>query len=599
MTESEPTSERRWRFPPRLRIWLLATLLLWAVAVGVLLFSAQRDARAGESALRSVADLDDPTAIDLDELGRALSDGKSSLNRADRRLGNVALAPLRIVPVVGRQLASTRALVATSSDVVNELEPLVAEAQGVRDDPNRADKVAFLRSVEERLGRLDAVIDAVDLGPSDNLVAPLADGRLELQDRLVVLSDDIDQYRAVAEGMASFLDDGTYLILGSNNSEMRLGSGMHLSVGRLTMSGGEFDLPGLESSEDFEPITGAVVLDEDVAARWGYLGLEDDIRKLGYSARFDEHVAPQALELWRAATGEELDGVLLLDPFVLDALLTVLGGVELDGERFDSSNTLEYLLQDQYAQFDFEDIDGIEVDVDEKEELREERRDRLSVLAAAVADEFGTAAWDPIDLIRALQPVAAGRHLMAYSRDDAEQAGWRAMGIDGALTGDDTGVFWLNTGASKLDPFLDVKVDVVTEIDGDARRVDVTVTTFNGATADLPNYAQGPWLSLSLPEPSSYRGRLAFYAPNGVTDAGFIGGVGVDVFGPDGPLLLVSSQPRTIRPGRTSTIRFYYVIPASRPSVDILPSGRFPSVQWNWDGESFDDSQRRTITFGG
>ncbi len=575
----------RWRI-----LWVAVTLVLWGLASALLLASAADDARAGEAALRTIADLDDPTEIDLMAVERSLTEGERYLQDAAKTLVNPVLLPVRILPIAGRQWRSARALVEVSGSVVAELQPIVSEANQIKQDPNAADKVAFLRDVEAGLGRLQTVVAEADLGPSDGLVAPLAEARSELATRLLDLEGRADQYRSVTAGLASFLDGGTFLLLGSNNAEMRVGSGMHLSVGRLTVADGDFDLPGLTSSEDLAPIEGAQVLDADVAARWGFLGVDDDFRKLGYSARFDEHVAPQALELWEAATGERLDGVVLLDPFVFTALLGVLGPIELEGETYDETNVLDYLLQEQYEAFDIE-ADGREATL--------ERRDRLSVLASAVTDLFGTTRWDPIELIRALRPVAEGRHLMAFSADPVEQAGWSSLSVDGALSGDETGVFWLNTGASKLDPFLDVDVEVVTTLDGEHRLVEVQVSTTNNASSALPQYTVGPWEAYELPEAGAYRGRLAWYAPNGVLDAAFVGDVDVDVFGPDGPLLLVATQPMTILPGDTVVMRFTYLLPVGREAVVVLPSGRFPATSWVWDGSAFDDAIERTVTLGG
>ncbi len=68
--------------------------------------------------------------------------------------------------------------------------------------------------------------------------------------------------------------------------------------------------------------------------------------------------------------------------------------------------------------------------------------------------------------------------------------------------------------------------------------------------------------------------------------------------GPDGRLWLVSVEQMIVRPGRTTTIRFEYTVPVERTAIEILPSGRFPLVTWNWEGQTFDDAERREVTLG-
>ena len=225
--------------------WFLFTFLVWLALTSGTLFRAQKEARAGEVALRSVADLSDPTAIDLDEVAHSLQVGQANLESAEGRLNSSILWPLRPLPFVGRQLASTSALVGTAQDLTEVVGPLITDVQAARNDPNGLDRIAFLRRVADQLGDLEQVIASADLGPEDGLVGPLAEGRAELAAQLVELADRGAAYRVVTDGLAAFLEEGNYLLLGSNNSEMRLGSGMHLSVGRLTTSDGRLDLVDL------------------------------------------------------------------------------------------------------------------------------------------------------------------------------------------------------------------------------------------------------------------------------------------------------------------------------------------------------------------
>jgi len=559
--------------------WLLLTLLLWFGAVAYLVYVAQGHARNGEAALRSVGDLveaEDLATIDLAAAEINLRQGQEELGAARSAIDSPIVRAMGFVPVVGRQLSSARALIHTSHDVAGLLLPIVESANEARNDPNALDRVAFLQTTSEQLGALEANLAAADLGPTENLIGPLLDGRAELEEQLGDLATQTADYRIITSGLALFLDGSNYLVLGANNAEMRIATGMYLSVGSLTVADGEFDLPDLTPSQDLFPVEGVDVIDKDVADRWGFLSPSNDFRKLGYSARFDAFAGPQAVAMWEATTGETMDGAIALDPFVLDALLDVLGPVEVEGEIFDSGRALSYLLQDQYAEFESEE--------------RDERRDRLSVLAAAVVAKIGSSAWDPIELISALRPLAKGRHILVYSSDPAQQAAWSKLGVDGSMNGDETGVFLLNLGGSKLDPFVGVSVAATSIIDGAGRVVTFEVTINNRAPEfGLPDYTVGPWESLELPVAGSYSGRLAVYAPGVATEASFDTGESFVAFGPDGPLLLGASESFIVGPGQEKRLRYSYRIPLALEQLTVVPSARFPATSWTWNDRSFND----------
>ncbi len=65
---------------------------------------------------------------------------------------------------------------------------------------------------------------------------------------------DAAEYEVITGGLASFFGDSTYLVLGANNAEMQIGGGMHLSVGRVVVIDGDFELPGLEPSASIFPV---------------------------------------------------------------------------------------------------------------------------------------------------------------------------------------------------------------------------------------------------------------------------------------------------------------------------------------------------------
>lgn len=568
----------------RLLKWLVITLVIWALVAGYLAYDAQGHARAAEGSLRRVADVasGDLAEVDFEAVQRDLNNGVAELTDARRSISSPILSALGPVPVIGRQLRSARALIVSSEELAVALQPLIESARVAQAEPNALDRVEFLNETSRLLEGVVTVASDADLGPSANLVAPLASARAELEEQLAELAVDAAEYEVITTGLASFFDDSTYLVLGANNSEMQLGGGMPLSVGRVVVVNGDFELPGLESSQELFPIPTTPIVDADVAANWGLLLPSNDFRKLNYSMRFSQFAGPQALDMWEADMGERLDGVLMIDPFVLDAILDVVGEVEVEGEVFTSGGALSYLLQEQYAVFDDGD--------DDAGDLTEERRDRLSLIANAAVDKLASSSWDPIDLLEALRPLARGRHIMLYSDRADEQLAWTQLGVDGSVPLGGTAVTLINNGGAKIDPFMSLRVEAAFVDAADGRSVSYDIVVENRAPAEgLPRYTVGPWRTVGLDAPGTYFGQLAVMVPGYAENARFRDGQPLAVSGADGPLSLNATTSFSVAPGSSERFTFEFDLPSAAVSLRLIPSARFPAVPWSWGGQEVTD----------
>lgn len=568
----------------RILRWVALTVVLWLGAAAYLTYDAQGHARNAEASLRRVSDVagGDLAAVDFEAVETDLGAGIAELGQARDSISSPIVGALGSVPVIGRQLRSAEALIVASDDLAAALQPLVASARIAQDEPNALDRVAFLQDTSDQLGTLQRVAANADLGPSENLVGPLFNARQELSQQLAELAVDAAQYETITTGLASFFDDSTYLVLGANNAEMQIGGGMPLSVGRVAIVAGDFELPGLLSSAEEFPVPVTPLVDDDVQANWGGLIPSNDFRKLNYSMRFSDFGGPQALDMWEANTGERLDGVLMIDPFVLDAILSVVGEVEVEGEVFDSGGALSYLLQEQYAVFDDGD--------DDAGDLTDDRRDRLSLIANAAVEKLAVSSWDPIELLEALRPLARGRHIMLFSDRADEQSTWIELGVAGEVPDNGTSVVLINNGGSKLDPFLSLRVSTSTSDEGSERLVTYDIEVENRAPDEgLPRYSVGPWRAVGLDTPGTYFGQLAVLVPGYVADASFVGSGLASISGPDGPLFLTATRPFSVAPGSTESFTFEFALPSSAPTLRLIPSARFPAAPWTWRGEEITD----------
>jgi hypothetical protein len=167
-----------------------------------------------------------------------------------------------------------------------------------------------------------------------------------------------------------------------------------------------------------------------------------------------------------ASNTSPVDGVISADPVALQALLGVLGPLEVKGwdEPLTGENTARVLMHDSYVRQGGESP---------------ERLTLLSDVTLGVWQKLTAASLpSPKALADALAPSAQRRHLQVWMRDPAEQRYIDRIGISGAVPpvqGDSLGIVLNNMSESKIDYFLHRKTIVTTVIDPTAQTVRTTV----------------------------------------------------------------------------------------------------------------------------
>ena len=103
------------------------------------------------------------------------------------------------------------------------------------------ERLASAERTQQVLTRLQRQMKALDLGPDDALVGPLARARNRFAEEYDQTLDTLDRAVTSVTGVNEFLTGPTrYLVLAANNAEMRAGSGMYLQIGELTVENGRF-----------------------------------------------------------------------------------------------------------------------------------------------------------------------------------------------------------------------------------------------------------------------------------------------------------------------------------------------------------------------
>lgn len=558
------------RLSPRAR-WALAAAVVvggYLVFCGVWLAMARREARAGSDQLAEFREDPDPqdlldgTALPVIE--SAQRDFESARDRARSPL----LAPLRMVPLVGRQIDSFAAISAAAGEVA---AAGVQGAQAARealdgDIAPGAARVATLRELADIAEGTSARLATIPLGPRDDLIGPVARGRDELAEEKDSVELALLYTRDAANALADILEGpSSYLVMAANNAEMRAGSGMFLSVGRVDFGDGRLQLAGFEPSGSLHLDVGVPYRDRDLKDLWGFAHPNREWRNLALSPRFPPN-AEMATRMWAAAGEVKADGVLAIDVVGLQAFLRATGPVEVGEETVDAENVVQLLLHDQYTG----DLD------------QSARRDRLAEIARAVLEAFDGSSPDLPALAQALREAVEGRHLMLWSADEGRQRAWDQAGVSGAVGDHDVLVGLMNRGGNKLDQFQQVRGRVRTRRVAEGTVVSVRLRVTNEVPEGEPDYIAGEgeyglydgWLSLTMPGDS---------ALVDTTEADAVAA------GPDGDTRVLAI-PVVISPGDTVEWRVAFVVPDDVTSVTVAPSARVPHIEW-WgpDGLRWND----------
>ncbi len=567
--------------PRRVAAVVGVVLLAWSAWLGVRLVQASSQIRTGIHLLeRARIGATVATVVQAGPPGDLLR-AHAQLAAADQRLGGWAFAPVRVLPVLGRQHRSLRALTRATAGLAAVSIDGVSQARAVLDRPTAPgqDRVALTRELGTIAATSRERLAGMRLGPADGLVGPLRRGRQRLTDELAGSIAGLDRGATAAGAMADFLTGPRhYLVLAANNAEMRAGSGMVLSAGELNVVDGTLALSRLQSVSELPVPAQAVALPADLDQRWGWLTPSVEWSNLMVSPRFDA-MAPIAAQMWVAAGRAPVDGVLSVDPLVLQALLRSTGPVPVEGKRLEATNILEELFHGQYYRYPAAEVTA--------------RREALGDEARAAFDAFSTGGWSPATLAAGLVPAARGRHLMAWSANPVEQAGWRAAGVDQALQSDSALVSVLSRGGNKLDPFLHASADLAFWPAGPNTDVTLTIGLANTVAEGEPTYIAGPYPGSGVGE-GAYLGILAVSLPEVARDIRVDDVDQLAVAGADGPTRVVGLQLALNRGARQAvTLRFR--MPGNHGSMRAEPSARIPPVAWSAPGQRWTDDASHVV----
>jgi hypothetical protein len=578
---------RRGRFTRRSKIVVavLAVVVVWVVVDIVVLVLAAGHIRHGETAVQSAKQGLSANGILSGAPVSSLNSAATSFSAAHSLLSSPLLWPVDVLPVAGRQLRSVQDLSGAAEQVARTGIVTVNRSQTLLRLPHAAgpDRVAALRQLASLAATTHLALSTVDLGPVQGLIGPLAHERNTFLGDLTQIRTTLTRTSEAASSAATILQGpGTYLLLADNNAEMRSGSGAFLEAGIVTTSGGELHLSSMVPTASLTLPPGAVPVGGDLQARWGWLLPGVDWRNIGLTPQFDIN-GPLAASMWKADTGQSVDGVLAIDVQGLQELLNVTGPVTTaSGAVVSAADVDQLLLHDQYA--------GETYNSDSTN-----RVDELSTLATATLHALENQPFSLHTMADALSAAAAGRHVLLWSTDPRTEAAWRGAGVSGQLQPSSLMADVINRGGNKLDQYLSETASLRLTPRNGQTDASLTMSFSNHTPPGQSPFIAGPYPGLGTTY-GEYVGIATVNLPGYVRDVTSPSARSVVTSGPEGPTILEGATI-DIPQGASQHITFNFVLPQAHGTMTVVPSARIPPVTWQVGSSTFQDDSPHTISW--
>ena len=424
------------------------------------------------------------------------------------------------IPVYGSDINAARTMVDALSDVSSgALVPMadnLAQATPGKLFQNGTINVSALQAVADSLSDSSKVFKSANKkvqSIGDTHIAQVTELVDKAKDGFAVLDGAVDAAEKVAPVLPQMLGANgqtrNYLVYAMNNVEIRACGGFGGSQGLISVTDGQMSIGdfvpriGLSEDEAVESVD-----EEDEALFGDHSNLYNSGNT--YSPDWPRN-SQRVAALWKSQYGQDVDGVVGIDPVFLQYLLGLVGNVSLpDGTVVDGTNAAKVLMHDVYWNYPVEESDGI-----------------FASVASAAFDKIlgGIGDVDVTKLVGAFERGAEEGRLIAWMRNDDEQNAIKEMGIDASLPDPDdpsadpvAGVYFNNLSFSKLDWYLNADTQIGQGIkNGDGTcsyRITVTLTNImtQEEAGKLPDY-----VAASAPDAARDDERLnvSLFAPTG------------------------------------------------------------------------------------
>jgi len=431
-----------------------------------------------------------------EEAREKLDAAMRAIRQAEGTLGAIWARPAWLVPGLSQNLRALHDLAGSAANVADRAEAAAALAdfEGLVTRSGQIDLDA-VAAMEQPLADLHLAVETAraDVSQADShwLLPPVRRGiglfRGELDEAIPYTRLALEAVRSSPDLLGAS-EPRTYLVLFTTPVEARATLGFPGNFAEVTFSQGRFEMTRFGRVLDLVralPDGGGTLTNaEEYMARYGAHRPNWELRNVTMSPDLPT-VATVLAQLYPQAGGTAIDGVMIVDPNALGALLDLTGPIHVAGlsEPLTESNAANYLLRDQYLVFDDSP----------------ERIDALETIAEATFKRLETIDFPGVARLReTVGPAVEDKHLQVWVFDDKASRLLDRLGLSGRYPtftgGDFVGVTTTNAAGSKIDLFSRRELDYEVRWDPSSGRLEATVTVrlINDApSTGLPEYVIG------------------------------------------------------------------------------------------------------------
>lgn len=422
-----------------------------------------------------------------DELNSTVQGMASEVSSMHAKTSGPLWVAASYVPVLGDDIRVARGVVEQADNLMqNALMPAAQSLQGVSLSTLLTDAtvdVQTLETVSAALSQAQPVVEqaseAIEALPQAH-IGKVRDAVDKVRGPITSAAETLRGLNEIAPMLPQMLGaNGTrnYLLVAQNLAELRSTGGLPGSMGILTVDNGHISMGEFAGLQELTNTEGGHYgfTDEEVAI-WG-CGRDRLGQYFGDTNLIPDFARDSQIwsEWWQDKKGTAVDGVIAIDPVLLQKLLALTGGIEVDGHSIDGSNAAKSLLNDTYNEMPIDQTDQFFSDV-------------ASQAFDHVMGSLGSISLP--DLAQTLGDAVGEQHLFAWMANTDEQALVEKAGAAGTLGNDSAnpqlGVFISDDTYSKKSWFFSTDTQVsdgTANADG-TTTYHVTTTLTNHLTAD-------------------------------------------------------------------------------------------------------------------
>jgi len=487
--ELEDSTSRRRLF------WAVGALLLIAVAFAGWLGIRAQEAKSHLEHARTSAQRAKEALLkgNAEDAAKAADDAQAEAQAARNATHSVPWNIASVVPWLGSPFKTGQQV----SDVVlglagDVLKPATTVGQALSPShllrDGRVD-VDLLRQKEPDLSKIAVAAtrlnDQAKAIEDPGYVASLGDARTALQRQTSDLRTLLDNTALAAQVAPSMMGaDGqrAYFMGFQTNAEARGTGGLLGGFGVLHFDGGKPTVEQLGPNSELDKDFASIDLGPEFAQEYSFAAVSTDYRNSNLSAHFP-YTAQIWKSMWVQQSGNDVDGVIAIDPVALGYILGAVGPVTMpDGEQITKDNVVELTESTAYKRFPDDQV---------------ARKNYLQTLASEVVKKVTAPVESPRALLDALGKAVGEGRISVWSATPAEQQLLEQTPLAHVIPDDSApyaNVVLNNLGGNKMDYYLRREIEYAADgCEGEKRNSTVTVRLKNVAPPDepLPDYIAG------------------------------------------------------------------------------------------------------------